>query len=133
MIFVDAGAFVGRFLIDDQYHKRAMSLWEKIQAEGESCCTTNFVLDETFTFLARRCNHKFAAEKARLVYSSNEFQILRPTLEEELAAIELFEKYADQKVSFTDCISFALMRRAGAPTAFSFDQHFERAGFKLWS
>lgn len=109
-----------------------MSLWQKIQTEGAACSATNFVLDETFTFLARCSNHKFAAGKARLIYSSNEFQILRPTLKEELAAIELFEKLAEQKVGFTDCVSFVLTRSSGT-TAFSFDRHLERAGFKLWS
>jgi predicted nucleic acid-binding protein len=38
----------------------------------------------------------------------------------------------DQKVSFTDCVSFTLMREAGIQTAFAFDSHFERAGFKKW-
>jgi predicted nucleic acid-binding protein len=67
------------------------------------------------------------------LYSSRELQILRPTHTDELAALELFEKFADQQVSFTDSVSFALMRRAGLDTVFSFDQHFVRAGFKLWA
>jgi len=133
MIFVDTGAFLGRYLSKDQHHDRARRLWEKIYRRGESCCTSNFVLDETFTFLARRSSYRFAAERARQLHASTELLILRPVLEDETAAIELFEKYADQKVSFTDCISFVLMRKADIETAFSFDQHFERAGFKLWS
>ena len=133
MIFVDTGAFIGRFLIRDQYHDRALRLWEKIQAESESCCTSNFVLDETFTLLARRSSYKFATEKARLIYARSQVQIFRPTQPEEVAAVALFEKFADQKVSFTDCISFILMRNAGVKTAFSFDHHFQRAGFRLWS
>lgn len=48
------------------------------------------------------------------------------------AALKLFEKFADQAVSFTDCVSFALMREADIQTVFSSDSHFERAGFKKW-
>ena len=52
--------------------------------------------------------------------------------EDEYEALELFEKYADQEVSFTDCVSFVLMRVKNLRTVFSFDTHFERAGFQLW-
>ncbi len=47
--------------------------------------------------------------------------------------MDLFEKYADQRVSFTDCISFVLMRRHKIRQVFSFDRHFELAGFVVWS
>jgi len=90
------------------------------------------VLDETLTLLGRRTSHTFAAERGRALYASRDLDILRPDGEVELAALDLFEKYADQAVSFTDCTSFVLMRRAGVKRAFSFDAHFEIAGFELW-
>ncbi len=133
MMFVDTGAFVGRFIIDDQFHSRALQLWDKAADARETFATSNFVLAETITLTARRSHQQFAAEKARLIYSSSAFNILRPSLEDELAAFEWFQKYADQKVSFTDCVSFVLMMKAGIGTAFSFDRHFELAGFKLWA
>jgi uncharacterized protein len=98
----------------------------------QRCVTSNFVLDETFTLLARRASYSFAAEKARIIYASSTLEILRPDSLTELAALNLFEKFADQEIGFTDCISFALMREAEIETAFSFDSHFERAGFKKW-
>ena len=130
MIFIDTGALLARYLPSDQYFSVATILWEKIRVERELCVTSNFVLDETFSLMARRASYSFAAEKARSIYSSGAFQILRPTESDELAALELFEKYADQKVSFTDCISFVLMRRTKIQQVFSFDKHFEQAGFK---
>ena len=132
MTFIDTGAFLARYLPDDQHHKTATALWEKIRATHEPCVTSNFVLDETFTLLARRASYSFAAEKARLVYSTTALKILRPDADAELAALDLFEKFADQEISFTDCVSFALMREAGIRQVFSFDADFERAGFKKW-
>ena len=132
MIFVDTGAFVGRFIVDDQFHHRAIELWEKAEAAGEACVTSNFVLDEAITLTARRSHHRHAAEKGRLILASTAFQIVRPTAEDELAALDWLEKYADQKVSFTDCVSFVLMKKTGLDTVFSFDRHFELAGFRLW-
>ena len=57
--------------------------------------------------------------------------IFRPDQKDELKALNYFNKHADQNVSFTDCISFVLMRREKIHRAFSFDRHFEFAGFDL--
>jgi predicted nucleic acid-binding protein len=74
----------------------------------------------------------FAAERARSILESERLAILRPGLAEEHEAVPLLEKYADQRVSFTDCVSFVLMRRHGIERAFSFDRHFGGAGFRHW-
>jgi predicted nucleic acid-binding protein len=47
-------------------------------------------------------------------------------------ALRWLEKFADQKLSFTDCLSFSLMRREGIPAVFGFDHHFALAGYDLW-
>jgi uncharacterized protein len=133
MTFIDTGAFLARYLPNDQHHKAAQVLWHKISALREPCATSNFVLDETFTLLARRATYAFAAEKARLIYASSALEILRSDSLAERAALIWFEKFADQHVSFTDCVSFALMRVADIQTAFTFDSHFERAGFQRWT
>jgi predicted nucleic acid-binding protein len=133
MIYIDTGPFLARYVEKDQHHDDAASAWEKIQRSGQRLYTSNFVLDELFTLLARRTTYRFAAERARNILDSTAIQILRPERKQEREAIELFAKYADQKVSFTDCVSFLLMKEAKIRQAFSFDRHFERAGFKLWS
>ena len=129
MIFIDTGAFVARYIQQDQHHKQAIKMWEKINKLREKCYTSNFVLDETLTLLGRWTSYAFAAQKAHLIYSST-FTILRPDQNIELKAIELFGKYADQKISFTDCISFILMKEKKIKRAFSFDNHFSIAGFE---
>jgi predicted nucleic acid-binding protein len=104
----------------------------KFESRSLSCVTSNFVLDETFTWLARRSSYEFAAERARNLLLSSFLTILRPLPEDELDALDLFEKLADQKVSCTDCISVALMRKKKIGNAFTFDSHYEAAGFRLW-
>jgi predicted nucleic acid-binding protein len=131
VIYVDTGAFLARYLSRDQYHQKAGAFWKKIRKNQESCFTSNFVLDETFTLLGRWAGYDFASEKAAKIYASKLLIILRPTREDEIKAIEFFRKYADQNVSFTDCISIVLMRNKKIKRVFSFDSHFERAGFKL--
>lgn len=132
MIFIDSGPFIARYLERDQYHEQATASWNKLRDSNRPSFTTNFVLDETVTLLARRAGYEFAAQRARTIYSSQILTIVRPSEGDEIEAIELLERYADQKVSFTDCVSFVLMRKHKLSLAFSFDSHFETAGFTLW-
>ena len=133
MIYVDTGAFLARYLSGDQYHKEAVRLWNKLEKSGKPFGTSNGVVYETLTLLARRAGYGFAAERARNMYSSESLTLLRMAQEDEWAAIGFFEKYADKEVSFIDCVSFALMRRTGIEQVFTFDRHFEMAGFHIWS
>lgn len=89
-------------------------------------------MDETLTLLGRRTTYAFAAARADALYGSRVLTILRPDAADESAAVDLFRKFADQKVSFTDCVSFALMRRHRVKRAFTFDRHFAGAGFEVW-
>ena len=133
MIFIDSGAFLARYLSHDQYHRRAVAFWEKLGSNNERCFTSNFVLDEIFTLLGRRAAYDFAVQRAKNIYASKALVIFRPDQKDELKALNYFSKYADQNVSFTDCISFVLMKREKINRVFSFDRHFELAGFNLVS
>lgn len=132
MIFLDTGAFLASYIARDQYHQQSIAAWRELEASTSRCFTSNFVLDETFTFLARRTSYEFAADRARGLLTSNVLEILRPDHEDELLALDDFEKFADQEVSFTDCVSFALMKSRHIRRVFSFDRHFALAGFELW-
>lgn len=131
MIFIDTGAFIAKFLEKDQNHSVALKKWNSIAQHKDQCFTSNFVLDETFILLGRWVNYAFAAEKATLIYNSKQFTILRPNQNDELKAIEIFSKYADHKISFTDCISFVLIKNEKIKRAFSFDKHFSIMGINL--
>ena len=131
MIYIDTGAFIARHLKKDQYNNTAVECWKTLNTQQERYFTSNFVLDETFTLLGRRAGYKFASQRARNIYLSDTISILRPTKEDELKAIDLFEKYSNLEVSYTDCISFVLMSRNRIERVFSFDKHFELAGYKI--
>ena len=132
MIFIDTGAFLARHVSHDQFHAKARRAWKDLEKAKSPLFTSNFVLDETFTLLARRTSYAFAADRAEAAYSSRVLTVLRPGPDDELEALALFRKLGDQEVSFTDCVSFALMRRHPLPGAFPFDRHFAAAGFTVW-
>lgn len=132
MVFIDTGAFIARYMVRDQFHGQAVKKWQALELDKKHCITSNFVIDETLMLLGRMADHQFSCTKGRILYTSPSLTILRPNQETELKALSLFEKFADQGVSFTDCTSFALMKEAKIKQAFSFDKHFQLAGFLLW-
>lgn len=131
-VFVDTGAFLARYLQRDGRHEEAVRGWQTLRKEGYEVVTSNFVVDETLTLLGRRASYSFAAERARRIYDSEGLTLLRPEEVDERTALDWFAKFADQKVSFTDCVSFALMRRYRVRKVFTFDLHFALAGFDPW-
>jgi predicted nucleic acid-binding protein len=133
VIFVDTGPLLARYLARDQHHARAVSLFEEVEsARRIQLATSNFVLDELFTLLGRRAGLAFAAERARAIYASKRLKVLRPGQADELAAVKSMERYADQGVSFTDCVSFALMKANRIKRVLTFDHHFSVAGFEVF-
>ncbi len=132
MIYFDTGAFIALWVAKDGRHDAARVVLQSVRDERIRLFTSNFVLDEAVTHAGRLAGSRFAAERLRNILDSKTLTVLRPDERDERGALALYEKYADQKVSFTDAVSFALMRRNGIKRAFAFDRHFELAGFELW-
>jgi len=131
MMFIDTGAFIARYDRSDSLHRIAAAAFATIQTDRVRCLTSSFVVSETLTFIERAAGGVFAARVGNLLHSST-LAIVDPEKADQKAALSLLEKYADQHVSYCDCVSFVVMRRLRVKTAFSFDKHFERAGFQLW-
>lgn len=133
MIFIDTGAFLARYLNRDQYHKQSLLIWKKLAASKHESFTSNFVLDELFTLLGRKADYEFAVKQATIILASTHLKILRPDIAIEKTALGYFKKYADQQVSYTDCVSFALMKQQHIKKVFTFDHHFEMVNFNLYT
>ena len=115
----------------DQHHEQAVEFWNRIRVEEPVIYPSEHILDETSTLLSRRTSYAWSAEWGRDVLGAG---VLFLATEEGdlLEAFFLMKKFADQAVSFTDCISFVLMKREGLHDVFGFDRHFASAGFRVW-
>ena len=130
-LFIDTGAYLSRFHKHDKWHKKAVETWEDLGEENQIYVTTNHVVDEVATLLGRRTSYEYAARRLEKIYASD-ILIARPDKPDEKEALIFFRKYADQKISFTDCLSFVVMRHLKIKRVFTFDKkHFEYAGFKV--
>jgi predicted nucleic acid-binding protein len=104
--------------------------------EGDVFVTTNFVLAEAIT-LIRYHLHQAAAVRfhqlVRQMVDGGLIEVVRISEEHEANAWAIFEKYSDQKFSYTDCTSFAVMRELNLAHVFTGDHHFSVLGFTLIS
>jgi hypothetical protein len=131
-IFIDTSAFIALIDKGDRYHKVAKNFILKFKKEI-ILYTSNYIIDETITRLRKTAGFKIAMQFGEIIFStSNFYQIyyIDPDLEQ--FAFEIFKKFSDKDLSFTDCTSFALMKRLRLKKAFAFDEDFIHAGFELY-
>lgn len=131
-LFVDTGAFVAKEIANDQHHSAAGKGWNELSGGSKRIYSSEHVFDESLTLIARRSTPAWAADWGSDALDCAEIEWLSPTLQELRQGVNLMRKYADQRVSFTDCLSFILMKRIGIRDVFGFDRHFNAAGFRLW-
>jgi predicted nucleic acid-binding protein len=131
-LYVDTGALVARVLPRDQHHKASRKGWETLENIDVRLYSSEHVLDEAVSLLSRQAGGQFAARWAREHLASREIEWLATSREDWQEGLRWLEKFADQKLSLTDCLSFTLLRREGLEAVFGFDHHFELAGFELW-
>lgn len=129
-LFVDTGAWVALFNVRDRDHARASRYWSHVREARRPILTTDYVLDETYTLVRRsRAGLQGAIEFHRLVTESRVIEITEVDADCRERAWDLFTRYDDKVLSFTDCTSFALLRERGLSEVFTFDSDFARVGF----
>lgn len=129
MIFVDTSAWVALFAGSDEFHGAAAAFWRQVRAKSLPLISTFDVFGETLTVIRSRVGLEPALEFGEAFLSSD--ILIREQVEEDLRqeAWRLFKQYQDKPLSFTDCTSFAVLRKRGLRHVFSFDRDFQRLGF----
>lgn len=132
-VFVDTSFFKGLIDSRDDFHQKAKDSWQKLKEENATIITSNYVLDESFTLIRLRCGIKIADQfRDDIIKSSHVIKIMRVTVTDEADAWKWFLNDWS-KLSFTDCVSFALMIRLDIALVATFDEYFNRAGFTIAS
>lgn len=136
-IMVDTWAWLALYNPNDQFHEAAVNVNNVLLDEGRIFITTNSILTETYTNLSRWASRKTAIELGRqlqAIAQTEALDIVHATEADETAAWTIFEKYDDiAKLSFTDCVTVAVMQRLILTDIFTGDNHFAMFGFILHS
>jgi len=108
-----------------------LTYWQSLRDSGNKFIITNYTFAEIMTWLSVKKGKKTAVEFGNYLID-NENIIQRQTIlaEDEIVAWQWFGHIKGRQ-SFFDCVGFAVMKRLGIKTVFTFDKHFEEAGFKV--
>ena len=127
-LFVVTSGFFALLAQRDTHHQAARRWLWKAAAEKCRLITTDYVLDETATLLMARGERGLAGDFFDYLFQSKACRVLC-TDEERFSQVRtFFLKHADQPWSFTDCLSFCVMKELRLTEALTSDQHFEHAG-----
>jgi hypothetical protein len=128
-VFVDTSAWVALADKDDSHHRDAASSYPSIFKNHKSLVTSNLIIAETYILLLKELRHRAAIEFLERIKASP--RILRVYSNEgvETEAEGILAKFTDQDFSYTDAVSFVMMKRQKIRKAFCFDKHFVTAGF----
>jgi predicted nucleic acid-binding protein len=128
-IFVDTSAWIALVDKDDSHHKEAASSYPSLLKNHRNLITSNFVIAETYIIILNELGHKLAIDFLEKLKASPRVLKIYSNEDIEAEAEPILVKYSDQDFSYTDAVSFVIMKRQKIRKAFSFDKHFVIAGF----
>ncbi|HKZ84467.1 MAG TPA: PIN domain-containing protein [Anaerolineae bacterium] len=131
-LLVDSAAWVALYDRGDKYHAQAAMAFRTLAEQKIIFVVTDYIVAETVTMLMYRAGHQRAVLCGDWLLHSPRVKLIRMDLDLWNEAWQLFKRYDDKDFSFTDCASFVVMRHERLRDAFTFDHHFEQAGFRLW-
>ena len=127
-LFVDTSAWFALANRRDPDHRGAREVLANFRGR---LVTSNFIFDETVTLCLYRLGRDAALRVGDELRSGALADVVRTTRDDETRAWKLFSGRADKDYSFTDCVSFVIMRRLEITQAAAFDEDFRREGFSV--
>ncbi len=124
--FIDTGVFIAYRNRRDNHNKIADALMrDALKGKCGQLYTSDYIYDESVTLaLMRTKNMGVIKDVSDTILSPRvEMVFVGEVLFE--SAMEIFMKYLDRNISFTDAVSIAVMREYDIDRILSFDSHFD--------
>lgn len=131
-IFVDTSAWDAIADSGDPNHDVALLFRDEIAGQCQ-LVVTNYILDELYTLLLMNVGYQCAVDfKDKLDVLVEEGVLEVVWVSEDIAteAWAVFERFnVDKQWSFTDCVSYVVMKQRRIIEVFAFDDDFAQMGF----
>jgi len=128
-LFIDTSGFYALLVRGDDRHEQALDLMRHASERRDRFVTTDYVLDETATLFMARAYVKLLPRFFESVFQSMACRVIWMDAERFDQTRGTFLKNARRRWSFTDCMSFSVMREFRLREALTKDAHFRAAGF----
>ncbi|MEE8307650.1 MAG: PIN domain-containing protein [Gammaproteobacteria bacterium] len=131
-LFVDTWGWIALFNKNESRHREVEAYFDRFQERGGTAYTTDYILDETFTFLFKRLPFPKAKNSLELLEQAIQqnyicLEWITPPRFEQAKALRL--KFQDKPtISFTDLASMAVMNELGISDVLTADTHFIKVG-----
>jgi len=128
-IFVDTSGFYALLVRNDNRHGEASAALRRAAEARRLFVTTDYVLDETATLLKARGHGHLLESFFDVVFASAACGVEWTDPDRFGRARAFLTKHSDHPWSFTDCLSFCVMKELRIREALTKDAHFAEAGF----
>ena len=128
-LFIDTGGFYALMVSNSPGHNKAREIMTNAERVRRPLVTTDYIVQETATLLVARRQRRIVEPFFERTITSQSLTTYWITPERFADARRLMRKFDDQPFSFTDCVSFVLMRELALTDALATDSHFRTAGF----
>lgn len=131
IVFVDASALISSFVPLDTTHQKAKKITRELQNQDVKLISSNMVMSEVLTVLSLRHGKELALEFGEYIRDGG-IEIAHPGPDHFEKAWQIFKREVTKNISFTGCMSLALIELFHIPSAFTFDKQFRNRGFKVF-
>ncbi|MEO8604090.1 MAG: PIN domain-containing protein [bacterium] len=127
-VLVDSGVWIALARANDQHHEAADAQLRKAIAERVPLITTNLILAEVHRFVLFHAGIRPAGLILERIEASPSVSVVYPNTAHDSAARGWLAKLADQRITYTDAVSFAVMESHHCGAVLTFDHDFVLAG-----
>ncbi|WP_158701658.1 type II toxin-antitoxin system VapC family toxin [Lentibacillus sp. Marseille-P4043] len=132
-LFIDTGAWIALTVESDHFHNKAQTYLKSLDLSVKRF-SSSYVIAETYTWLRYHEGFKYAGTFLDVINRSKASGMLdvivgeRDTLE---ISEQLLRDFPDQRLSYVDAVSMAIMKKEEINKVFGFDHHFYVMDFEV--
>jgi len=130
-VFVDTSALVALLVDKEEFHSKVSSQYKNYRKTRAVLFTSYFILDELFTrLLYYKVDIRKHIDKLKDSIARNELTVLQ--IDENLfnKSVDIFLKFSEHKISFTDATSYVLYKDFSLDEVFTLDSDFKKMRIK---
>ncbi len=131
-VFVDTSGWLAAINTRDSYYHNVVKTYNDLVAKRTSFVTSNLVVAEMHILIVRERGAAAGCALLDAIYTDPLYRVVSVDRELESEATDRWlRRFADQRFSLADAVSFEIMRRERIGEVLALDKHFEVAGYRL--